>query len=78
MELGSPEALKGAVEANMGISVLSQSTIVKELKLNTLAGLQLDPPLTRSFSFVRQRQKFRVRIMEKLLEFAHDYCKRNP
>ena len=78
MELGSPEALKGAVEANMGISVLSQSTIVKELKLNTLAKLQLDPPLTRPFSFVRQRQKFRVRIMEELLEFAHDYCKRNP
>ncbi len=78
MELGSPEALKGAVEANMGISVLSKSTIVKELKLNTLAGLQLDPPLTRPFSFVRQRQKFRVRIMEELLEFAHDYCKRNP
>jgi DNA-binding transcriptional LysR family regulator len=78
MELGSPEALKGAVEANMGISVLSQSTIVKELKLNTLAKLQLDPPLTRPFSFVRQRQKFRVRIMEELLEFAHEYCKRNP
>jgi len=78
MELGSPEALKGAVEANMGISVLSKSTIVKELKLNTLAELQLDPPLTRPFSFVRQRQKFRVRIMEELLKFAHDYCKRNP
>ena len=78
MELGSPEALKGAVEANMGISVLSRSTIGKELKLNTLAELQLDPPLTRLFSFVRQRQKFRVRIMEELLEFAHDYCKRNP
>jgi DNA-binding transcriptional LysR family regulator len=78
MELGSPEALKGAVEANMGISVISRSTIVKELKLNTLTELQLDPPLTRPFSFVRQRQKFRVRIMEELLEFAHDYCKRNP
>jgi DNA-binding transcriptional LysR family regulator len=78
MELGSPEALKGAVEANMGISILSRSTIAKELKLNTLVELQLDPPLTRPFSFVRQRQKFRVRIMEELLEFAHEYCRRNP
>jgi len=76
MELGSPEALKGAVEADMGISILSRSTIVKELKLNTLAELQLDPPLSRPFSFVRQRQKFRVRIMEELLEFAHVYCQR--
>jgi len=76
MELGSPEALKGAVETDMGISILSRSTIVKELKLNTLAELQLDPSLSRPFSFVRQRQKFRVRIMEELLEFAHDYCRR--
>ena len=76
LELGSPEALKGAVEAGMGISILSRSTIQKELKLNTLAELQLDPPLSRPFSFVRQRQKFRVRIMEELLEFAHAYCDR--
>ena len=76
LELGSPEALKGAVEAGMGISILSRSTIDKELKLNTLVELQLDPPLNRPFSFVRQRQKFRVRIMEELLEFAHAYCDR--
>jgi len=74
LELGSPEALKGAVEAGMGISILSRSTIAKELKLNTLCVLQLDPPLVRPFSFVRQRQKFRVRVMEELLEFAKSYC----
>ena len=74
LELGSPEALKGAVEAGMGISILSRSTIAKELKLKTLAEIQLDPPLSRPFSFVRQRQKFRVRVMEELLEFAKSYC----
>lgn len=74
LELGSPEALKGAVEAGMGISIISRSTIGKELKLNTLAALQLDPPLSRPFSFVRQRQKFRVALMEELLEFARAYC----
>lgn len=74
LELGSPEALKGAVEAGMGISVLSRSTIAKELKLNTLCEVQLEPPLSRPFSFVRQRQKFRVRVMEELLEFAKAYC----
>ncbi len=75
LELGSPEALKGAVEAGMGISILSRSTIAKELKLKTLCEIQLDPPLSRPFSFVRQRQKFRVRVMEELLEFAKAYCK---
>lgn len=74
LELGSPEALKGAVEAGMGISILSRSTIAKELKLGTLIEIQLEPGLSRPFSFVRQRQKFRVRVMEELLEFARTYC----
>ena len=70
-------AIKGAVEAGMGITIISRSIIGKELKLNTLAELQLDPPLSRPFSFVRQRQKFRVTVMEKLLEFAQAYFKNN-
>jgi len=76
MELGSPEAVKGAVEAGMGISVVSEVTVAKELKLGTLVAIDLDPPLQRPFSFVHQKQKFRVRVMEELLEFARGYCKR--
>ena len=74
MELGSPEAVKGAVEAGMGISVVSRATIQKELKLGTLVAINLDPPLDRPFSFVHQKQKFRARAMEELLEFAQKYC----
>jgi len=74
MELGSPEAVKGAVEAGMGISVVSNATIQKELRLGTLVSIDLDPPLERPFSFVHQKQKFRVRVMEELLEFARAYC----
>lgn len=74
MELGSPESVKGAVEAGMGVSVMSRSTIQKELKLGSLVAVPMDPPLTRPFSFVHQKQKFRLRVMEELLEFARDYC----
>lgn len=74
MELGSLEAIKGAVEAGMGVSVLSSATIVKELKLGSLVAIKLDPPLTRPFSFVHQKQKFRVRAMDELLSFARNYC----
>ncbi len=77
LELGSPEAIKGAVEAGMGITIISRSIIDKELKLNRLAELQLDPPLSRPFSFVRQRQKFSVTVMEDLLDFAQAYFKNN-
>lgn len=75
MELGSPEAVKGAVEAGMGISIVSRATIQKEIKLGTLVAINLDPMLERPFSFVHQKQKFRVRVMEELLDFARGYIK---
>lgn len=77
MELGSPEAVKGAVEAGMGVSVVSRATIQKELRLGSLVELKLDPPLHRPFSFVHQKQKFRLRVMEELLEFAQVYCEKH-
>jgi hypothetical protein len=42
--------------------------------LGTLVELNLSPPLYRPFSFVHQKQKFRLRAMEELLEFARSYC----
>ena len=74
MELGSPEAIKGAVEAGMGISIVSEVTIHKELQLGSLVALELDPPIQRPFSFVHQKQKFRQRAMDELLSFARAYC----
>jgi DNA-binding transcriptional LysR family regulator len=74
MELGSLEALKGAVESGIGISIVSRATLVKEIKLGTLEVLELNPPLERPFSFVHQKHKFRQRAMEELLEFARNYC----
>lgn len=78
MELGSPEALKGAVEAGIGVTIISRATLNKELKLGTLVAIDLDPPLERPFSFVHQKQKFRQHTVGKLLEFARQYCEDHP
>ena len=78
MELGSPESIKGAVEAGMGVSIISFATVQKELKLSTLVALTMEPVLQRPFSFVHQKQKFRHRAMDELLEFARNYCKSHP
>ncbi|MDA3807281.1 MAG: LysR family transcriptional regulator [Thiomicrorhabdus sp.] len=75
MELGSPEAIKMAVESDVGIAIVSRSTLAKELKLDTLVAVPLDPPILRPFSHVRQKHKFRHRAVGELLEFAVDYCR---
>ena len=74
-ELSSPEAIKGAVEAGMGISIVSRASIDKELKLGTLTAVELSPKLERPFSFVRQRYKFKSRAADELLGFAQEFCK---
>ena len=58
----------------MGVSVVSRATVQKELKLDTLRALNLEPQMERPFSFVHQKQKFRLRVMEELLDFARAYC----
>ena len=74
-ELSSPEAIKGAVEAGMGLSIVSRASIEKELRLGTLTAVELLPKLERPFSFVRQRYKFKSRAADELLDFAQAFCK---
>jgi DNA-binding transcriptional LysR family regulator len=74
MEFGSPEAIKNAVESGLGISVVSETTLAKELQLNTLKAVKIEPPLQRPFSLVHQRQKFRIRAMQEFINFAHERC----
>ncbi len=76
MEFGSPESIKSAVEAGLGVSIVSRATVAKELKLKTLVALPLTPPLLRPFSFVYQRQKFRLRAVEEFMNFAREQCER--
>jgi len=74
MEFGSPEAIKNAVESGLGISIVSETTLAKELQLNSLVSVKVDPPIQRPFSLVHQRQKFRIRAMQEFLNFAHERC----
>jgi DNA-binding transcriptional LysR family regulator len=77
MELGSPEAIKGAVAAGLGVSILSESVIAKEVALGQLVAIPLDPALERPISLVQARQKFRVPTLEVLLRFIQEYCTRD-
>ena len=72
-ELGSTEAIKSAVQAGMGITIVSGATVSRELALCQLVARPLNPPLLRPFYFVRQRQKFRTHLMDELFQFARKY-----
>lgn len=69
-ELGSTEAIKGAVQAGMGITIVSRATFSRELALGLLEARPLSPRLERTLYFVRQRQKFRTHLMDELFQFA--------
>ena len=70
MELGNSESIKGAVEIGIGVSILSKTSIDKELQLNRLSFVPLAPKLTRNFYFVKKRHKFRLKVTEELISYA--------
>lgn len=70
MELGSPEAIKGVVETGIGVSIVSHTTIVKELKLGVLVAVPLKPRLIRTLSLVYPKEKFRSKLLATFVEFA--------
>jgi DNA-binding transcriptional LysR family regulator len=75
MELGSPEAVKGAVEAGMGVSVVSGATIQKGAQAGH-AGRPQPGSAVGSPLFLRPSEtEVPLRVMEELLEFARAYCR---
>ncbi len=72
MELGSREAIKGAVAAGLGVAVVSSTTVAKEVKLGELVAICLDPPLRRQLSLVYPQEKFRSKLLQSFLEFLEN------
>lgn len=72
MELGSREAIKGAVEANLGVAVMSASTVTKEIQLGTLVAVPLNPRLTRQLSMVYAPEKFRSKLLDAFIAFVEN------
>ncbi len=69
MELGSREAIKGAVAAGLGVAIVSSTTVAKEVRLGELVAIPLDPPLRRQLSLVYPQEKFRSKLLQSFLDF---------
>lgn len=71
MELGSTQAIKEAVKAGLGISVLSRRAVEAEFKQGTLREIPLaEGEITRPFSLLYHKDKFRPYTVELFLAFA--------
>lgn len=69
MELGSREAIKGAVAAGLGVAIVSSTTVAKEVRLGELVAIPLQPPLRRQLSLVYPQEKFRSKLLQSFIEF---------
>ena len=70
MELSSSEGIKRAVEANLGIAVLSKNVIKRELRDKTLVALEIrDLNTKREFYLVCNKKRKLMPLMEKFYRF---------
>lgn len=73
MELGSSEAIKAAVEAGLGIAIVSQWAVLKEKKLGSLKILRLnDISFKRDFAIILKKGQFKTKIMDHFLSFLKE------
>ena len=70
LELGHTEAIKNAVQAGLGISCVSKTTVLRELKHGDL--VMLDAPfleLSRNFYSVIHKEKYKTKLLTSFLNF---------
>lgn len=78
MELGSSESIKAAVEAGLGIALVSQWTVLKEKKLDSLKILRINGiNFKRDFTIILKQGQFKTKAMEQFLNFLHE-SKQHP
>ncbi len=75
MELGSTEAVKEAVEAGFGATIISKWAVQKELKLGTLVSVKVkEVSLVRKFSVIYNKNKFQTPVVKEFISFLSSVC----
>ncbi|WP_163580922.1 LysR family transcriptional regulator [Gracilibacillus saliphilus] len=70
MDLGSTQAIKSAVEANLGVSIVSSLTVKRELELGLLCETKIkDVAFKRNLWLVTRKQRFSKNSARAFVEF---------
>ncbi|MEC1522105.1 LysR family transcriptional regulator [Neobacillus niacini] len=73
MELGSTQAIKSAVEAGLGISILPRLTVARELQLGLLREVGIEGVvISRNLWLVKKQQRFNKIGVSQFLEFIQN------
>jgi DNA-binding transcriptional LysR family regulator len=72
MELSSVDAIKVVVAAGVGYSIMSWTSVVKEVKLGELRRLPLAPRLLRPLSMVYPKERLQSRLIHSFAAFAKE------
>lgn len=71
MELGSTGAIVNAVEAGLGVSIVSQWAIQKELAIGRIATLEIsDLPMERELYFCYPKRRYQNKVAQAFIKFA--------
>ena len=72
MEASSPEALKGLVATGLGFTIMSRTTVAKEVRLGELVPIPLLPRLIRNLSVVYPKERIHSRLVNAFMAFARE------
>jgi DNA-binding transcriptional LysR family regulator len=70
LELGSPEAVIGAVETGLGFAVISRAAAARAQRTGDVVAIPLKPKLIRTLSIVFPKEKFQSRLVNTFVEFV--------
>jgi len=76
LELGSTEAVKRAVEVNLGVSFVGESTVNRELKNGTLKTIRIDgTELSKKLNIIYLKGKYITPVMKEFTSFIYNDCR---
>jgi len=75
MQLPGTEAVKKAVEANLGMAFVSQFAVERECSLDDLKIIPIGRfELTRHMELIYRKQKYFSPVAQRFREFVHSYA----